>query len=103
MTRLELVGADDRTGRWATAGSDRSGTTGGSGAPVPIASARGLRRGHRPAARVSQSRSGPISSPANGCSASCYALRSIGPSADGEHVAVRLVHVHDDGPDGEAA
>jgi hypothetical protein len=103
MTRLELIGADDRTGRWATAGSDRSDSTGGSGMPVPIASARGLRRGHRSSAQFSSSRSGPISSPANGCSASCYTLRSIGPSADGEHVAVRLVHVHDDGPDGEAA
>jgi hypothetical protein len=103
MTRLELVGADTRVGRWAAAESDRDGSTGGTGELVPIGSARGHRRGSRPSARLSPVRSGPISSPANGCSASCYALRSIGPSGGGERVAVRHIHVDDDGPDGEAA
>jgi len=104
MTRLELTGADDRTGRWAPAESETVGSTETLGLLVPIRSARGRRPGRRSPAGSSPERPGPISSPANGCSSSCYALRSIGPSdGGGEHVVVRLIHVDDDGPDGEAA
>ena len=101
MTRLELIGADDRMGRWAAAESDDAESTRAAGTLVSIAAARS--RGRRRSERFFPTRSGPISSPANGCSSSCYALRSIGPSDGGEHVVVRVIHDLDDGPDGEAA
>jgi hypothetical protein len=101
MTRLELTGADDRMGRWAAAESYDPESTRSAGTLVSISAARSLRR--RRSERISPTRSGPISSPANGCSSSCYALRSIGPTDGGEHVVVRVIHDRDDGPDGEAA
>ena len=101
MTRLELTGADDRMGRWAAAESDAAESTRSTGTLVSITAARSRRR-HR-SERFSPTRSEPISSPANSCSSSCYALRSIGTTDGGEHVVARVIHDHDDGPDGEAA
>jgi hypothetical protein len=102
MTRPEHTGAEHRIGRWVAADS-RTNVSGPTAVPVPIGNAVGARQNRRSSETVSPARPGPISSPANGCSSSCYALRSIGPSRDGECVAVRLIHVHDDDPDGEAA
>src|SRR5262249_22267656 len=101
MTRLELIGADDRIGRCAAAESDAAESTGSAGTLGSVSAARSLRT--RGSERFSPTQSGPISSPANGCSPSCYVLRSIGPTDGGEHVVVRVIHDRDDGPDGEAA
>ena len=102
MIRPELTRADHRIGPRAAADSGTN-VSGPTAVLVPIGNAAGARQNRRSSVPVSPARPGPISSPANGCSSSCYALRSIGPSHDGECVAVRLIHVHDDDPDGEAA
>ena len=99
---LVVTGADHRIGPRAAADSGTN-VSGPTAVLVPIGNAAGARQNRQSSVPVSPARHGPISSPANGCSSSCYALRSIGPSHDGECVAVRLIHVHDDDPDGEAA